>query len=102
MSLTIIKAGILDTVQDLGRTGFGNWGINPGGAMDRYATKISNILVGNDVNEAVLEVHFPEPQARLIELKYGRSEISYSMLYGRRDVLSPMSQFRSILSMSSC
>ena len=62
MSLTIIKAGILDTVQDLGRTGFGNWGINPGGAMDRYATKISNILVGNDVNEAVLEVHFPGPQ----------------------------------------
>jgi antagonist of KipI len=62
MSLTIIKAGLLDTIQDLGRFGFGSWGINPGGVMDRYASQIANILVGNDVEEAVIEIHFPGPQ----------------------------------------
>lgn len=62
MSLTIIKAGLLDTVQDLGRIGFGNWGVNPGGAMDRYAGKLSNVLAGNETCEAVIEIHFPGPQ----------------------------------------
>jgi len=62
MSLTIIKAGLLDTVQDLGRYGFGSWGINPGGVMDRYATQLANILAGNETHEAVIEMHFPGPQ----------------------------------------
>lgn len=62
MSLTIIKAGILDTIQDLGRFGYSSWGINPGGAMDRYATQVANILVGNEAEEGVIEIHFPGPQ----------------------------------------
>ncbi|MBC7828102.1 MAG: biotin-dependent carboxyltransferase family protein [Chitinophagaceae bacterium] len=62
MSLTIIKAGLLDTVQDLGRSGFGSWGINPGGAMDRHASQIANILTGNEMHEALIEMHFPGPQ----------------------------------------
>src|SRR4026207_682349 len=59
MSLKIIKAGILDTVQDMGRYGHQHLGINPGGAMDRFAASIANILVGNDMEEAVIELHFP-------------------------------------------
>ena len=59
MSLKIIKAGILDTVQDMGRYGHQHLGINPGGAMDRFAAHIANILVGNDAQEAVIELHFP-------------------------------------------
>lgn len=59
MSIKIIKAGILDTVQDMGRYGHQHLGINPGGAMDRFAACIANILVGNDVKEAVIELHFP-------------------------------------------
>jgi antagonist of KipI len=59
MSLRVIKAGLLDTVQDLGRYGYQHLGINPGGAMDRFAAKVANILVGNDVHEAVIEMHFP-------------------------------------------
>jgi len=62
MSFSIIKPGILDTIQDLGRIGYGNWGINPGGVMDRYAAQVANLLVGNCGNEAVMEVHFPGPQ----------------------------------------
>lgn len=59
MSLTILKAGILDTIQDLGRMGYQHLGINPTGAMDKYAASISNAIVGNSLNEAVLEIHFP-------------------------------------------
>src|SRR5215208_3498671 len=59
MSLRIIKAGILDTVQDTGRYGYQHLGINPGGAMDKLASRVINMLVGNNSNEAVIEIHFP-------------------------------------------
>jgi antagonist of KipI len=62
MAFSIIKPGLLDTIQDMGRNGFGNWGISPGGAMDSYAAQVANLLVGNDQNEAVIEIHFPGPQ----------------------------------------
>ena len=62
MAFSIIKPGLLDTIQDMGRNGFGNWGINPGGAMDSYAAEVANLLVGNDKHEAVVEIHFPGPQ----------------------------------------
>lgn len=62
MSLSIIKPGLLDTLQDMGRVGYGSWGINPGGVMDRYAAQVANLLVGNCGDEAVMEVHFPGPQ----------------------------------------
>jgi antagonist of KipI len=62
MAFSIIKPGLLDTIQDLGRYGFGNIGVNPGGAMDVYAAQVANLLVGNDQHEAVIEIHFPGPQ----------------------------------------
>lgn len=62
MSISILKPGLLDTIQDLGRYGYGSLGINCGGAMDRYAAQLANMLVGNPVHEAVMEIHFPGPQ----------------------------------------
>jgi antagonist of KipI len=59
MSLRINKAGIMDSVQDTGRYGYGKWGINTSGAMDRYAAQASNALVGNALTEGVIELHFP-------------------------------------------
>ncbi|HUS01902.1 MAG TPA: biotin-dependent carboxyltransferase family protein [Chitinophagaceae bacterium] len=59
MSLQIIKAGLLDTIQDLGRYGYQHLGINPGGAMDRYAAQLANALLGKDLNSPVIEMHFP-------------------------------------------
>ncbi len=59
MSLKIIRAGILDSIQDLGRKGYQHLGINPTGAMDKYAMQVTNMLVGNDPGEAVIEMHFP-------------------------------------------
>ena len=62
MAFSIIKPGLLDTIQDMGRQGFGSWGVSPGGAMDGYAAQVANLLVGNDKQEAVIEIHFPGPQ----------------------------------------
>lgn len=59
MSLKILKAGMLDTVQDLGRYGYQQFGINPTGTIDKHAASIANILVGNDVNEPIIEMRFP-------------------------------------------
>lgn len=59
MSLKIIKAGILDSVQDMGRYGCQHLGINPGGAMDRFSLQVANLLAGNEPHEAVIEMHFP-------------------------------------------
>jgi antagonist of KipI len=61
MSLQIIKQGILDTIQDLGRYGYQHFGINPGGVMDFYSAQIVNTLVGNNKKDAVIEMHFPAP-----------------------------------------
>ncbi|HQW42872.1 MAG: biotin-dependent carboxyltransferase family protein [Chitinophagaceae bacterium] len=59
MSLKVIKAGILDTIQDMGRYGHQLLGINPTGAMDKYAMQVTNMLVGNKPGEALIELHFP-------------------------------------------
>lgn len=59
MSLEVIKAGIADTFQDAGRYGHQHLGINPSGTMDLIAMNVANALVGNEMNEAVLELCFP-------------------------------------------
>lgn len=59
MSLKVIKAGLLDTVQDLGRYGFGHQGINPGGAMDRFSADLANALLGKESKAPTVELHFP-------------------------------------------
>ena len=61
MSLKILKTGMLDSIQDMGRFGYQQFGINPTGCMDKYAAAIANSLVCNDGNEAVIEIHFPGP-----------------------------------------
>jgi len=62
MAISVVKAGLLDTIQDMGRNHAGNLGVNPGGAMDPYAARVANMLVGNCGTEAILEMHFPGPQ----------------------------------------
>ena len=59
MSLKIIKAGILDSIQDKGRYGYQKYGINPTGAMDLFSCRKANILVNNPEDAAVIELHFP-------------------------------------------
>ncbi|MEI6086214.1 MAG: biotin-dependent carboxyltransferase family protein [Bacteroidota bacterium] len=59
MGLRIIKSGIADSIQDMGRYGYQQLGIPPGGVMDRIAAAIANTLVGNQIGEPLLEMHFP-------------------------------------------
>ncbi len=48
--------GLLTTVQDLGREGFGPLGVSPSGAADPVALRIGNRLVGNAEGAAGLEM----------------------------------------------
>ncbi len=65
--ILIKKSGILTTFQDIGRNGHRASGINPNGAMDKTAVRLINILLGNDENEAVLEMHFPAAEIEFKE-----------------------------------
>jgi biotin-dependent carboxylase-like uncharacterized protein len=57
--LIIRRAGILTTVQDLGRTGWARFGVPASGAMDALAARTANALVSNDPAAAVLELTGP-------------------------------------------
>jgi antagonist of KipI len=48
--------GLLTTVQDLGREGFGPLGVSPSGAADPISLRLGNRLVGNAESAAGLEV----------------------------------------------
>ena len=48
--------GLLTTVQDLGREGFGPMGVSPSGAADAISLRIGNRLVGNKEGAAGLEM----------------------------------------------
>lgn len=61
MSIQVIRAGIMDSLQDKGRFGFQQLGINPSGAMDLFSMEIANLLTGNAADEPVIEMHFPAP-----------------------------------------
>ena len=62
--LEILSPGILASVQDTGRLGFGQIGVAPSGAADAYACRIGNLLVGNLENAAALEITLMGFQAR--------------------------------------
>jgi antagonist of KipI len=55
-TLEILAPGPLTTVQDLGRFGFGRYGVAPSGALDSFSLRIGNLLVGNREDEACLEI----------------------------------------------
>jgi antagonist of KipI len=59
--IKVAKPGLLSTVQDLGRYGFQKYGVIVSGSMDPIAHRISNWLVGNDENEAVIEMTLTGP-----------------------------------------
>lgn len=62
MSLEIIRSGLLTTIQDLGRYRFQKYGVIVSGAMDSVAFRVANILVGNEENEAALEMTLLGPE----------------------------------------
>src|SRR5262249_1292047 len=56
MNAVVTRAGFLTSVQDLGRTGFRQFGVSTSGALDPFALRVANLLVGNDEGAAALEI----------------------------------------------
>lgn len=54
MSMEILEAGALTTVQDAGRRGYASHGFQENGACDRYNYQVANLLAGN-FGQAVAE-----------------------------------------------
>lgn len=63
----VIQPGLYTTIQDRGRFGYLQFGIPPCGVVDAYAYKLSNLLVGNRGDEAVLEVTVIGPVMNVLE-----------------------------------
>ena len=55
-TIEVLSPGLLTTVQDLGRDGFGPLGVSPSGAADAVALRLGNRLVGNPESAAGLEM----------------------------------------------
>ncbi|WP_320782087.1 biotin-dependent carboxyltransferase family protein [Streptomyces sp. CRN 30] len=55
VSLTVVRAGALTTVQDAGRRGHAHLGVPRSGALDAPALRLANRLLGNEPDAAVLE-----------------------------------------------
>jgi KipI family sensor histidine kinase inhibitor len=61
----VIRAGVLTTIQDLGRPGYGHLGVPRSGAADPASLRLANQLVGN------------EPGAAGLEFTAGRAELRF-------------------------
>jgi len=64
--LAVAEPGLLTTVQDLGRPGWGAWGVPAAGALDEEALRLANRLVGNPPDAAALEITLSGPVLRAI------------------------------------
>jgi antagonist of KipI len=62
MEVNVIRAGMLTTVQDRGRRGHRASGVPLSGAMDAFALRVANLLVGNAENAAALEFTLRGPE----------------------------------------
>jgi antagonist of KipI len=61
-SLTVVRPGMLTTIQDLGRWGFQANGVPVAGPMDPYSHALANRLVGNTPTAAAIEVTLIGPE----------------------------------------
>lgn len=70
MSLLVLDAGRLTTIQDAGRHGWAHLGVPTAGPLDRPAAQLANRLVGNHPGAAVLEVLLGGLACRLGEARW--------------------------------
>ncbi|MFO7927061.1 MAG: biotin-dependent carboxyltransferase family protein [Halobacteriota archaeon] len=59
--LHVTEGGLSTTVQDTGRFGNYHIGMPPSGAVDQYAHRVGNFLVGNEAEAATLEMTYTGP-----------------------------------------
>jgi biotin-dependent carboxylase-like uncharacterized protein len=70
VGILVLKPGTLATVQDLGRPGLMGAGVAPGGALDRRAAVLANLLVGNRPAAPLIECAFPGLALRFTQTTY--------------------------------
>ncbi|MFL6537103.1 MAG: biotin-dependent carboxyltransferase family protein [Chthoniobacterales bacterium] len=117
MIMTVERAGFLNAVQDLGRLGAREHGVSVGGALDPFALRIANALVGNDDAAAGIEITFGAVELRFdderviawigedFDVRIGKRKVpaSHATLVAARDKLTisaPQSPSRAWLAIS--
>ncbi len=66
-ALEVLQPGAFTTIQDLGRYGYQKYGVPISGAMDRFALRVANLLVGNEEGEAAVEVTIIGPKLKALQ-----------------------------------
>jgi biotin-dependent carboxylase-like uncharacterized protein len=67
MALEVVDGGLQSTIQDLGRYGYGALGLGRGGAADRTAFAVANLLAGNEPDAAAIEATIVPPVLRALD-----------------------------------
>jgi antagonist of KipI len=67
MEVSVIRSGMMTTVQDLGRRGHLAQGVPLGGAVDPFALRVANLLVGNPEESPALEITLTGPELEFSE-----------------------------------
>ena len=60
--MTVVRPGMLTTVQDLGRWGRQHLGVPVAGPMDWYSHRLANLILGNPPDAAALEITMMGPE----------------------------------------
>ncbi|SHM82606.1 biotin-dependent carboxylase uncharacterized domain-containing protein [Caldanaerovirga acetigignens] len=63
----VLQPGLFTTIQDLGRYGYESQGVPTSGAMDEFAFRVANILLGNEENAPALEITVLGPTLEVLE-----------------------------------
>ena len=64
-TITVLRPGLLTTIQDRGRWGYQGIGVPVSGAMDLPSHRAANALVGNPADAATLEATLLGPELRI-------------------------------------
>ena len=64
--IEVQEGGLFTTVQDLGRYGYQRYGVPVAGAVDPFALRVANVLVGNEEGAAGLEITLAGPKLRFL------------------------------------
>ena len=62
---TVLRPGLLTTIQDAGRWGYQDVGVSVSGPMDQVAQRLANALLGNARDAATLEATWLGPELRM-------------------------------------
>lgn len=56
MAIEVTRPGLFATIQDTGRYGMQKYGVVVSGAQDVFSLQVANLLVGNELHEAAIEI----------------------------------------------